>query len=70
MNIIEIEILKKIDKNKIGKILKISVDENNIPLDPFWRSRFKDAEIDQCLKVKESCKKDKKVKNSNEESSK
>ena len=38
-----------------GKLLKGSIievkNENNIPLDKFWRNRIKDSQIDNCVSI-------------------
>ena len=31
--------------------IKIKADENNIPLDPFWRSQLKDNELDKFMEI-------------------
>ena len=38
-------------KFKAGRVLNIEVDQNNIPIDQFWRNRLKDAEIDNCVEI-------------------
>ena len=42
-----------------GSIITISVDDNNMPLDRFWRNRIKDSEIDNCVEIITSTKKKK-----------
>ncbi len=34
-----------------GQTTLIEVNEDGIPLDSFWRKRFKDAERDNCLEI-------------------
>lgn len=34
-----------------GTIVNISVDENGIPLDFYWRRRLENSKIDNCLEV-------------------
>lgn len=34
-----------------GHEMRINVDKNGIPFDRYWRDRFKDAPIDNCLEV-------------------
>lgn len=29
----------------------IACDQNNLPIDNFWRNRFKDLELDNCFKI-------------------
>lgn len=36
---------------KKGSIIQLLVDENNIPLDLYWRRRLKDSEIDNCVEI-------------------
>lgn len=51
---IKIKILKPIlfkNKNLMGKTISIDVDDNCIPLDKFWRYKFRDRLIDNCLKI-------------------
>lgn len=34
-----------------GHLLQIDADDEGIPLDRYWRSRLRDAEIDNCVAV-------------------
>lgn len=34
--------------HQAGAVILIDVDEHGTPLDRFWRSRLKDAKIDNC----------------------
>jgi hypothetical protein len=36
---------------KAGDEINIVCDENNLPIDSFWRNRVKDSVIDNCLEV-------------------
>ena len=38
-------------KKKKGDIIELKADENNIPLDRFWRDRLKDSKIDKCVEI-------------------
>ena len=37
-----------------GDVVSVQVDSRGVPLERFWRRRFKDAEIDNCLVVVKS----------------
>ena len=40
-----------------GDIVEVYVDSDNVPINPFWRQRIKDAQSDNCcefVKEKES----------------
>lgn len=47
---------------KKDEIISIAGDENNIPLDLFWRSRLKDSATDNCVELVEQEKPTKKNK--------
>ncbi len=53
MSVAKLKINKILGKKrpKIGEIIKIEVDVNNIPLDRFWRNRVKDSAIDNCVEL-------------------
>ncbi len=51
MNNIKIEIKKRMANHSVGDIVHLPADENGVPLDLFWRRRFKDAETDDCCEV-------------------
>lgn len=34
-----------------GTAIKVRVDKNGIPLERYWRDRFKDSKIDFCLEI-------------------
>ena len=54
MKRLEILIKKQLLNFKPGTKKSIEVDENNIPVEKFWRDRFKDSKFDNCLEeVKE-----------------
>lgn len=36
---------------KSGDIVNVKFDDNNIPLDKFWRNRLKDSAIDNCCEI-------------------
>jgi len=36
---------------KVGEEIEVQTDEDNTPLDKFWRDRLKDAKIDECVLV-------------------
>lgn len=55
---------------KKGDIVDISVNTNDIPTDPFWRQRLKDAQQDNCCElIKENKKSKKEVKSDDDSSS-
>lgn len=60
MKNIKVKINKQILSHKPGSEVRVLVDENDTPIESFWRRRFKDSETDGCLEIpkKESCKKD------------
>lgn len=37
---------------KAGSEIKVKVDAEGTPLDPFWRRRVKDSKIDKCVEWK------------------
>lgn len=46
-----------------GEIVEIQVDSIGVPINPFWRKRLKDAQVDQCCElVEEKAKKPNKSK--------
>ena len=49
MKKIQIIINKPILNYKVGQIVSISANEHNVPKDIYWRRRFNDAKIDNCL---------------------
>lgn len=49
--------------HKKGEIISIHVDSNNVPTNPFWRQRVKDAQTDNCCEfIKEKANESKKNK--------
>lgn len=36
---------------KKDSTIELLVDENNIPLDLYWRRRLKDSKIDNCVEI-------------------
>jgi hypothetical protein len=48
---VKIKLNKNIPPYKAGKTLLVNVDDNGIPIDRFWRDRFKDNLIDNCLEI-------------------
>jgi hypothetical protein len=36
---------------KTGDEIVIACDDNNLPLDNFWRNRLKDSEIDNAIEI-------------------
>ena len=45
----KIKINKPLRGFPAGYKLKIKTDKNGVPLDRYWRDRFKDAPIDGCI---------------------
>jgi len=45
----------KINKNlrgfAPGQTTMIEVDDNGVPIDPFWRKRLKDSNFDNCIEI-------------------
>ena len=39
-------------KHKKNDIIEIAVDENNVPIDRYWRNRLRDSKIDNCVTIK------------------
>ena len=37
---------------KAGTVLGVDVDPDGVPFDRYWRDRFKDASIDNCIEFK------------------
>ena len=58
----QIKILKQLENQnkiyKVGDIVEVKIDEGKIPVDKFWRQRFKDAVIDNCIEIINNKKKD------------
>ena len=38
-------------KLKKGFIISLLVDDNDIPLDMYWRRRLKDSQLDDCVEI-------------------
>lgn len=36
---------------KAGSIVTVKIDRDKVIIDPYWRRRLKDAEIDNCVEV-------------------
>ena len=36
---------------KAGSIVTIEIDRDKVIIDPYWRRRLKDAEIDNCVEI-------------------
>ena len=51
MKRIEIRINKPIRNYPVGYKVRIMTDDKGIPLDRYWRDRFKDAPIDGCVSI-------------------
>lgn len=51
MKVIKIKINLPLKDHKKNEIVKIKVDEYGVPLDKYWRNRFKDVKIDNCITV-------------------
>lgn len=37
--------------HKLGETVEIDIDKDGIPLAQYWRDRFKDAKIDNCVEI-------------------
>lgn len=47
----KIRIIKPLRGFPAGYKLKIKTDKYGVPLDRYWRDRFKDAPVDGCIEV-------------------
>jgi hypothetical protein len=47
----EIKINKAVGGYNVGDIVKVAVDKAGTPIKRYWRDRFKDANIDNCVEV-------------------
>ncbi len=45
----KLKINKPLKNYKAGDIIEILVDTQGVPLDRYWRMRFSDAAIDNCV---------------------
>ncbi len=54
---------------KEGDVVDIQVDSDDTPIDPFWRKRLKDAQVDKCCEFVEVKKLKKEVKTNDDSSS-
>jgi len=54
---IKIKLNADLSTHKAGVELDIKTDENGIPLEKYWRRRFRDAKIDNCIEIKKTKKK-------------
>lgn len=36
---------------KAGSIVTVEIDRDKVIIDPYWRRRLKDAEIDNCVEI-------------------
>jgi hypothetical protein len=48
---IEIKILKDMGQYKAGDLIRVTADEDGVPLDQFWRRRLKDSKDDSCCEI-------------------
>ncbi len=51
---VRVKILADIPGHKKGQMVIIETDKDGIPLERFWRRRFKDAKTDNCLEIIQS----------------
>lgn len=51
MNTIKLELNADMRGHRKGSIIEVQTDHKQVPLDPYWRARLKDAEIDNSVKV-------------------
>jgi hypothetical protein len=47
----KVKIKKQLGNYNIGQIVNVQCDEKDIPLDRYWRNRFRDSKIDGCLEI-------------------
>ena len=48
---IRVKILADIPGYNKGREVTVQTDDHGVPLERFWRRRFKDALIDNCLEI-------------------
>ena len=48
---IQIEVKKDFSPYKVGDIISVVVNDDNVPLDFFWRRRLEDAKVDDCCSI-------------------
>jgi len=48
---VRIKVLKNIPDHQAGTLVNVKTDELGNPLDRFWRRRFEDAKIDDCISI-------------------
>lgn len=51
---LKIKLNAPLRKHRKGTELEIKVDSDGVPIERYWRDRFKDAPIDNCLEIKET----------------
>jgi hypothetical protein len=51
MNQIQIKINKPLKNYKANTVISIAAGKNKLPIEPYWRNRLKDAEIDNCISI-------------------
>lgn len=51
MKTVQIKINKPFHVYKKGQIVNVSMNNDGLPLSLYWRRRFKDAKIDNCLEL-------------------
>jgi hypothetical protein len=51
MNQIKIKINKPLKNYKVDTVITVKAGKDHLPIDPYWRNRLKDAEIDNCISI-------------------
>jgi len=51
MKSIDVKVIKPVPPYLEGQIVAVKVDASKIPLEKFWRDRFRDAETDGCIEI-------------------
>lgn len=51
MKIVEFKINLPLKDKKVGDIIKLKCDDNNMPYDIYWQRRLIDAKIDNCIEI-------------------
>jgi len=51
MSRMKLKLNRDLNGFKAGHILQLSCDKDGIPLNPFWRRRLFDADVDNCVEV-------------------
>lgn len=53
-NKVSIKLNAPLKTHKAGEKINIDVDDQGVPLSRYWRDRFNDAKIDNCIEILET----------------